>query len=635
MGVLGCIGLLACAGVAATSGQWLDYGDVTHLAGNGGLTVGVEPTGAVTVCRWPSPGSPNQLDAVEGLKWGIVAGDDVVWLPEASWQVTQHYEPADTAIIRTAATLPEAPLAVTREVFVHPERDVLVDTVTVRGLEQPPAMYWVADFSPCTTAISGWPVADWLSANRDFAAFTPDAGKTVHHFRPRKPGSAQWARAARLAADPATDADGSGFDPGVWAAYASANEVAGFQCGVAGARSSALEQARSKRLAGDVAAVGACNSAVALVPKATAGGFTATVLTAFGADRNEAEAALAFGLARGRDALATDTRAYWQDWLGRASLPATADPETQAVCRRGLLTIALATDRQTGAIVRSPASLPLALDWPRHGAWMTLALDMAGYHDRAEKHTRFYCDAVRDRGRRGAPMGSLPAALYADGADALPHLVLEADAGAWVLASFWRHAAWLDLAQRRAYLEGVWQTIERATAFIGHWSDGRNREPLHSFDAGAGKDLRSTSLLLTAFMGVDSALRMTDALNRSIREDWQRRRRELLGLISIHCVDFQTKQWKAADVLPFWCAEFAEMDIPSWDPVMEARQEEVDTTDPLAVAEAASDAALLWQGDPDRLEGLKPLLQPATASADALISARNFVAASLIYAAAD
>jgi len=46
---------------------------------------------------------------------------------------------------------------------------------------------------------------------------------------------------------------------------------------------------------------------------------------------------------------------------------------------------------------------------------------------------------------------------------------------------------------------------------------------------------------------------------------------------------------------------------------------------------------LLWQGDPERLERLKPLLQRAAGapSADALISARNFVAASLIYAVAD
>jgi len=635
-----CIGLLAWTGAVAAAGPgpWLDPGEVSRVAGNGGLTVGVGPTGAVTVCRWPGPGSPNQVDPEYGLRWGVAVGGDVLWFPGASWEAAQRYEPEGTAVIETRAVLPDQPLAVTRRLFVHPEHDVLIDTLVVHGAERPPAIYWLADLRPCTAVIPEWPVTDWLQASRGFAAFTPDAGKTVYHFRPRNPGAAEWRRAERLMALQVPDDGWSGFAPGVWAASASPNEVAGVQCGVAGARDATFRQIRTGGLAGAPAAVGACHSVVSLTPSVTPDGVVATVLTAFGASRHNADEALASALAEGVDALAEEARVYWQDWLARASLALALDPEARSLCRRGLVAIALATDRRTGAVVRSPAALPLALDWPRHGAWMTLALDTAGYHDRAARHTRFYCEAVRGRDRRGAPMGTLSAALYADGTEGTPHLVLEADAGAWLLGSVWRHATYLDPPQRRDYLAGLWHTVEQATAFLVHWSDGRSGEPLHSFDPAAGKDRRSPRLLLTVFMGLDSALRIADALKRSAPEDWQRRRRELLRLIAINCVDRQTKQWRAAEVLPFWHRELASRHaefMPTWDPIIEARLDALDATDGLAVAEAVSDAALLWQGEPGKLERLRPLLGRAAAPFDALISARQIVAASLVYSAGE
>lgn len=624
--------------------------ETSAVSGNGALTVCVNRFGQVTVCRWPSPSYYNQVrvemgsgEAGRGLMWAIRTEAGTSWLGGEPWRTTQNYTSDESTVVETVCSLPDSPLTATQYVFVHPLRDILVARFEIRGLEKRPEVYWFANFSPCTRLMPELPVADWaLDACNDFAVFTPDNGKTVYHFRPRKPGSSDWEKAESLAARRALGAEWTSFEEGVWIAYSSPERVSGFQCGTDDDVASAFVQAGSGLLGGSSVAVGQCNSAISIVPVQQEDTYVANVMISLGKSRTEADANLDYASERGYEVLREEAEQHWKNRLRSAVLPATDDPVIQTRCKRNLLTIIQCTDRDTGAIVRSPVVRPpLALDWPRHGAWITLALDLAGYRELAEKHTLFYTKAVRAKGERGKPFGSMPGALYANHVEGLPHLMLEADAVAWMLASFWRHASFLEGQERRAYLTKVRDAVDGSVEFLVGWADGRTREPLHSFDPYSWKDARSPKLLLTTYMGVDSALRITDALGQARPQEWSRRKRELAALIRFHCVD-ETGAWKLGDIAPFWQEEIAETELPPWDDVIERRLVSLEELDGFARARLFCDAAMTWHGRPEKLESLALFLRSAPAGnsptrhdafiPDALKAALEFVAASIIYA---
>lgn len=524
--------------------------DVTALSGNGGLTVGVNPFGRVSLCKWPSPGYSNQVRyrtrAVElvdgstgggagptpltgdGLMWGVRVGGRTLWLRGGPWKTRQEYARVDSAAIRTYAECTAPPLAVMQEIFVHAAQDLLASRIEVRGAKEAPALYWYANFSPCTRVLPEIPLTDWLCDTlNDFAVFTPDEGKTLHHFRPRNPGARQWAAAEDFAAAPSNAAEFA-FEDGVWIAAASPNDVAGFQCGLDNAASSALAQAEAGSLDGQPAAAGQCHSIMELAPQREADVYTASVFIAFAENKTQAEEILRDALAQGYDALREETEAHWKTRLASARLPSAAGSEVLASCRRDLLTLIQCMDRDTGAIVRSPVvQPPYALDWPWAGAWITLALDTAGYHDLAGAHALFYTTVSRNEGKPGKPYGSLPAAAYANGAEGLPHLVLDTEATAWALASYWRHAGYLEEPRQLNFLSKTWDAARRGGDFLVNWVDSRNREPLHSFDVEAWCDRRSTRLLLTHFMGIDSAIKIAEALAQELPPAWSRYKTDL------------------------------------------------------------------------------------------------------------
>ncbi len=636
--------------------------DISAATGNGALTVCANPHGRISVCRWPSPSYHDQvayrtrseeLPALgvapwHGLMWGVRISGETRWLTGPPWTATQRYRHPAATIIETLSQWPNSDLAVTQTVFVHPVHDLLVAQVRVRGAGQAPELYWYANFAPCTRLIPELPVADWaLDAYNDFAVFAEGAPTTIYHFRPHRPGADAWAKAERQAADGTLGQKAGDFGDGVWIGYTSPEPIVGFQCGNQDTPTSAFRQAGEGCLRSESAAVGQCNGVLALVPQQDGDEYRATVYVAFGANRAEVDAALNYAQRSGYANLARRHEVYWGWRVGLAALPATDDQELLVLCTRCLVTLQQAMDRTTGAMVRCPGTQPpLALDWARHGFWMTLALDMAGYRDLAEKHTLFYCETVRTEGSRGKPLGSLPAASYANHIEAMPHVILESDAAAWMLATFWRHALFLEAEERTAYLAQVWDAAERAAAFLAGWGDGRTGAPLHSFHPGQCRDARSLRLLLATFMGVDSALRIADALGREAPPQWRERKRDLNVLVLIHCVD-DNGRWKLDQPIPFGLGEIAATMMPDSEDIEAGWLVALESLEGYRAARALCDIALAWRGKPDKLAQLQPLLKPVLANAlkrghengsspvfpDAATAALAYIAAMVAYGA--
>ncbi len=649
----------AAAGVPGTFAEAWGPETICAIAGNGGLTVGVDRSGRIALCRWPSPGYYNQVrylashDAPaplgDGLMWGLRIDDRTLWLCGEPWETRVRYEREDTGGIEIARTLSEPKLAVTERIHVHPGRDLLILRLTVSGCSSAPALYWYANFSPCTRLIPEAPIADWaLDACNDFAVFTADGGGTFRHFRPNHPNAGAWRKADELAASHASLEAWTAFGDGVWIAYASPNKVAGFRCEAdSGALAASLNGPVTS--SGPAAATGPCHSVIALTPVLEGQDYVATVFAAFGKNDAEAASTLAYATQQGYDALVDDTRNYWLEWLRPAVIPNTDDAPLLAACKRDLMTLAMCTDRASYAVVRSPsAQPPRAMDSAEDGAWATMAYSLAGYREMARTHSLFYGKTIRAQDEPCKPRGSLPAATYANGVDALPSWAIRPEAAAWMLGSFWQTGSTLDTPERHAYLEEVWEYVKDSGDFLTRWTDARTRQPLYSFSYEAGRDTQSTELVLATCMGIDAAIRIAAALGRPVPPEWTHRKRQLDSLV-LFCGGAPNTQWRVEDILPYWREEFdegkpPEMPFPTWDAVMQRKLTQLPSAGARPL-ETLCDAAVLWEKKPARLVSLRPLLDATTPKGleaslpecpasfvDAWAAARHFIAASLIYA---
>lgn len=612
----------ALAGELETLERLYGPGDLVTVTGNGRLTVGANARGQVNLCRWPGPGANDHLSYQSvskegpglnhGLQWGLRMGEDLLWLTDEAWDLSQGYAHVATTVMKTEGRLRDSAVSVEQTLFVHPETDLLVVRLAVTGLEEPPAFYWFANFTPCTRRLPELPVADWaLDGLNDFAAFALPESQTVYHFRPAAPGALDWERAERLADAPPLASQWASFEDGVWVAYSSFETMAAQHCGSGDETPSKAVLRHLDRGQGRTGATGSCYSVVEIVPRKEGGAFVATVVAGFGKDLETAERILRGGLDTGYDALLDSTVNHWYTWLLDAGVPPETEFETITLMMRCLLTLATVTDRETGAMVRSPSTQPpLARDWVRHGMWMTYALDLAGYRAMAERHLLSYLDVVRTTGRRGGPRGSLPAARYAGGGDASPHAILDLRGAAWLLWSFSQHSTFLDAESRERFLNEVWEGVSLTADFVAEWADGRRGRPLHSFDPVRLRDTRSADLLVTSHLGLESAIGIAETLGKTPPEEWTRRKKQLDVLLRVRGLD-EELTWGLEDPLPFSLGEILSEDDPRFERSVRARLEALPGLRGHAAAKALCEVVMLWRRNPAKLAELEPYIGPA------------------------
>ncbi|MFO7974599.1 MAG: hypothetical protein R6V12_08190, partial [Candidatus Hydrogenedentota bacterium] len=478
--------------------------DCAGTMGNGRLTIALSNTGRIRSVHWPSPGYFDQLSY-------DVRHDDTggVYVPE------NHG-------LRWAVRTTETVFRNHDDYFVHPERDILVVSLVPQAAQEGSTIYWCANFTPCTRLIPEIPLGDSLfDYANDFAVFTPDNGRTIVHFRPQGLRVSDWDKARALVRQEAALAEWENFDEGVWIAQGASKPPTGFQCGVSRDASSAFAQAKKGRLAGETAAVGDCDSAFQFSWSGSGNAASPlAVYIAFGKTYSQSIENLQYARGKGYVALLRETQAALK--TRAASLEAATKPQQEL-----LEVILTCMDRETGALVCMPlAQPPMHIDIPRKGVMGAYALGVAGRHNLVRKRIDFYLNALREEGTPGRPAGSIPAGLYANGAEALPHVILDAEAVAWVLWLCAKHAEQLPSDARATFAKEVASKIEAAADFLETWADPRTGLPRTAFNPDKLRDAPSPELAIHTYMGLQSALALA-ALSGQERPDWRKRAQEL------------------------------------------------------------------------------------------------------------
>jgi GH15 family glucan-1,4-alpha-glucosidase len=208
---------------------------------------------------------------------------------------------------------------------------------------------------------------------------------------------------------------------------------------------------------------------------------------------------------RGPEAFIARTRAYWKLWVEKEpteffGLP----PSVVDLYKRSLLIIATHVDEGGGIVAANDSDIiHFARDtysyvWPRDGALVSHALDMAGYPDLTRKFFQFCADVITPQGyllHKYNPNKSLAsswhpwvgAAIHAAGGKTQadlklgpPQLPIQEDETALVVWAMWRHfQRYRDLGTMKP-LYG--RLIRKAADFMVGYREPQTRLPAPSYD---------------------------------------------------------------------------------------------------------------------------------------------------------
>lgn len=572
-------GALFC--MAASSETFLEtqfpVSSLAIMAGNGGLTVGADAAGIIAAVSWPSPGycvqtaahrrlADEEIPAMPGaLFWAVRVAGETHWLHAPPWRLTaQAWPEPGIPIVEARFALDTAPdVEAVQTWFVHPSLDLLAVRLDIRGMQTPFDLFWAQYFEPRVQTYPVLPLAEMLFPSmRGFAVFADTSASRLLYFRPQEPGRADWTRATTLAARHASSAEWAAFGKGTWIAAATTNPVIAHQVGRPDAPDSAALGVDQGRLRGASAAIAPADAAWQLQPAPADVAMSAIIYVAFGEDWEAVARILSAAGAQGYEALRQETEQYWRYRIAAAPA-ACAVPAS----RDALAAMLLCTSRNSGAVVRTPASgTPFSVVTPQQAAWVSLALNMAGLHEEAAHLLAFLANTQRKTGRIGTPRGSLPAAVYASGEEAVPQAILQVEAAAWLLGALWAHAGFLmDSGAAQLFLAGHLDTVCAAADYLASWVQDGEVTRFLSFDPIALRERQSVAALLHVYTGLSAAMHIGAALNYPQPEDWAARRRELKSAIQFHLLNAAAPLPLALE-FPYWMRRIVARDQEArWD----------------------------------------------------------------------
>lgn len=479
--------------------------DIGATAGNGRLSVAVNPQGTLSVFRWPSMSYWEQLryfttsrdkprlgtapneGAFSGLALELRGGERrTVWLRDLPH--TQRYSSEDSDAIATSYRSRRLGIAVEVLDVVPRRGDVLLRRHELRTLPGSPVrgarLIAFANLNPTASKAPLLPVEDWCDEvdGTDVAAYDPAADAIVYSISERDQSAGEQ-RSVAVAIGAGRRSDGHQVGGDTYTGHPSAG----------GVPQSAYDDAADGELSGNGAAGPAELDAALSVPT---GGRPVTLVLAAGEDPAAATALLErYRRSDPLDEARAKRRSYLR-WLADAPLPRGAPDEVRRLARRALVSLRQAIDTRAGSAgdrVAIAASLstqsPYFLDWIRDGAFFNEALDVIGHPGLVERHNLFYVETQKtvDGGdppgtpsshcAQPTPAGNWFMTNYADGGDAglLPWEIDEAAFGLWTL---WRHHEHLSAlgasggrARAAAYLDAVYPAIRNTAEFLVAFRD--------------------------------------------------------------------------------------------------------------------------------------------------------------------
>jgi oligosaccharide amylase len=256
-------------------------------------------------------------------------------------------------------------------------------------------------------------------------------------------------------------------------AWGSDRVVTGFTAGKALAEAS---QGKLSGIATDMHGDGAMTIGLGIIPPGEE--VTAHLFLAAGLGRHQALGQLEEAKAQGGEALLSATLDYWQKYLQQGVGLETGNTKLDSLYRRSLLVFALMHDEKSGGLSAAPDLDEDRLNcggyaycWGRDAAYITNAIDQAGYHQLVSAFYR-WAMGVQE------PDGSWDQRYFMDGHMA-PAWGLQIDQCGSLLWGLWQH---YQHTGNISILQELWPSVEKGMDFILGYMDSRTGLPKPSND---------------------------------------------------------------------------------------------------------------------------------------------------------
>ena len=464
--------------------------------GNGQMLVAYDTNGLIKDVYYPHVGQENHAGGAP-FRVGVWEDGLFDWLPNG-WQCEVGYLD-DTLVTRVVWTHAERGLRLEFNDAVDFRESILLRKITVSetsGCKRMLRLFFGFDFS-----IGGNDIGDTV-------ALRPEAGCVVHYKHDR-----YFLMNALLCGR-------VGFDQ-----YATGNK-----------RKSAFEgtwkDAEDGVLGGNPIAQGSVDSVVALHVALEPGGTeTAWLWIAAGESWNEVLALNRDLVKRGPAQMFRRTHDYWRLWSTKE--PGATEglpPAVAQLYRRSLLIMRTQIDRN-GAIVAANDSDNVQFNrdtysyvWPRDGALVAHALDLAGYPEISQTFFKFCASVVEREGyllHKYTPAGTPASSWHPWVKDNRRQLPIQEDETALVLWSLWQH---YSLYRDIEFITPLYRPlIKNGANFLMNYRDGATGLPLPSYDLWEERYEVLTFTAAAVYGGLTAAAGFVEAFGeRELAEDYRK-----------------------------------------------------------------------------------------------------------------
>jgi len=181
---------------------------------------------------------------------------------------------------------------------------------------------------------------------------------------------------------------------------------------------------------------------------------------------------------------------YWKSWVNKTSHDfGSLGNDLIELYKRSLLIIRMHADNQGGLLAAADADI-MAFNrdtytyvWPRDGAFVSLALDKAGYHEVTRRFFEFCCRVQQPDGyllHKYNPDESLVSSWHPWFRDGEPQLPIQEDETALVIYAIWKH---FESIQDFEFLQEMFERfVKKAADFLTEFRDNETGLPFPSYD---------------------------------------------------------------------------------------------------------------------------------------------------------
>lgn len=211
---------------------------------------------------------------------------------------------------------------------------------------------------------------------------------------------------------------------------------------------------------------------------------------------------------------------YWKSWVNKTNRSfGSLSPETVDLYKRSLLTVRLHSDDNGGIIAAADSDI-MAFNrdtytyvWPRDGAFVSMALDKAGYGEISHRFFEFCEKAQTPDGymlHKYNPDGSVGSSWHPWFRDGETQLPIQEDETALVLVALCKH---VERSQDFEFLQRMYETfVKKAAQFLCDFREDETGLPLPSYDLWEEHRGIFTYTTATAIAGLEAAAKMSQML---------------------------------------------------------------------------------------------------------------------------